>query len=133
MSAMPLNAADVPLNVYMHHLEQGRLAYQYSLEADRAVFPPRLICPFSGSDRFEWRVSQGLGTVYSLTWIAPKERAPYCVALIDVDEGFRMMSRILPSGLNEPRIGDRVKLKVGRLSGQEEMLPLFEMEGVGHA
>ena len=133
MNAMPMDPADVPLNVYMHHLEHGRLAYQYSPAAGRAVFPPRLVCPFTGSDRFEWRISRGFGTVYSLTRIAPKELAPYCVALVDLDEGFRMMSRILPSGPREPRIGDRVRVKVGRLSDQGEMLPLFELEDAGHA
>jgi hypothetical protein len=33
-------------------------------EANRAVFYPR-VCPFTGSDRLEWRVSVGLGTVYA--------------------------------------------------------------------
>src|SRR5438270_6785063 len=53
--------------LYQAHLEAGELAYQWSPEANRAVFYPRVICPFSGSDRLEWRVSAGLGTVYATT------------------------------------------------------------------
>ena len=78
-----------PLALYQAHLEAGELAYQWSPEANRAVFYPRVICPFTGSDRLEWRVSAGLGTVYATTVTHPREGAPYNVALIDCDEGFR--------------------------------------------
>ena len=50
---------------------QGELAYQWSPEANRAVFYPRVVCPYSGSDRLEWRVSTGLGTVYATTVTYP--------------------------------------------------------------
>ncbi len=127
---MPLDASEVPLNVYQGHLHQGRLAYQYSLAANRPVFPPRLVCPFSGGgiDQLEWRISQGLGTVYSSTVLSPKEGTPYCVALIDLDEGFRMMSQIRHDAQREPRIGDRVRVRMGKLSEAGETLPLFDRE-----
>ena len=50
-----------PLAVYQAHLDKGELAYQWSPEANRAIFYPRVLCPFSGSDRLEWRVSAGFG------------------------------------------------------------------------
>ena len=58
------------------------------------MFYPRVLCPFTGSDKLEWRVSKGLGTVYATTVVHPGEGAPYNVALIDCDEGFRLMSRV---------------------------------------
>src|SRR5207253_8430621 len=73
---------------------KGELAYQWSPEASRAVFYPRVICPFSGSDRLEWRVSAGLGTVYATTVTHPREGSPYNVALIDCDEGDRKSTRL---------------------------------------
>jgi hypothetical protein len=42
-----------PLAVYQSHLDKGELAYQWSPEASRAVFYPRLVCPFSGSTDLE--------------------------------------------------------------------------------
>ncbi|HKM69257.1 MAG TPA: hypothetical protein VJX94_04120, partial [Stellaceae bacterium] len=63
--------AESPLATYQAHLEKGELAYQWSPEAQRAVFYPRVICPFTGSDRLEWRVSAGLGTVYATTVVHP--------------------------------------------------------------
>ena len=37
--------AESPLAVYQAHLEKGELAYQWSPEAQKAVFYPRDICP----------------------------------------------------------------------------------------
>src|SRR5262249_27072158 len=61
---MPSNQG-APLKTYLDHLARGELAYQFSPEAGRAVFYPRMFCPFTGSDRLEWRISKGLGTVYA--------------------------------------------------------------------
>ena len=107
-----------PLAVYQAHLEKGELAYQWSPEARKAVFYPRVICPFTGSDRLEWRVSAGLGTVYATTVVHPaREGAPYNVALIDCDEGFRLMSRVEDLPPEAVRIGMRVKFRVHRPAG----------------
>lgn len=114
-----------PLAVYQAHLERGELAYQWSPEASRAVFYPRVICPFSGSDRLEWRVSTGLGTVYATTVTHPREGAPYNVALIDCDEGFRLMSRIEEIAPEAVRIGMRVRFRVHRPEGNEPSYPVF--------
>jgi len=119
-----------PLAVYQQHLDRGELAYQFSPEADRAVFYPRVICPFTGSGRLEWRVSAGLGTVYATTVTHPREGAPYNVALIDVDEGFRLMSRVEDIAPEAVRIGMRVKFRVHRpqpdqRGGDEPAYPVF--------
>ena len=61
-----------PNKVYLEHLERGELAYQFSPEAGKAVFYPRVLCPFTGSSKLEWRVSKGLGTVYATTVVHPR-------------------------------------------------------------
>src|SRR5262249_16256057 len=38
-----------PLSTYLEHLERGELAYQFSVDAGRPVFFPRVLCPFTGS------------------------------------------------------------------------------------
>ena len=114
-----------PLAVYQAHLEKGELAYQWSPEANRAVFYPRVICPFTGNDRLEWRVSAGLGTVYATTVTHPREGAPYNVALIDCDEGFRLMSRVEDIAPEAVKIGMRVKFRVHRPGGDEPPYPVF--------
>jgi hypothetical protein len=114
-----------PLALYQAHLEAGELAYQWSPAANRAVFYPRVVCPFSGSDRLEWRVSSGLGTVYATTVTHPREGAPYNVALIDCDEGFRLMSRVEEIAPDGARIGMRVRLRIHRPGGGEPPYPVF--------
>jgi len=117
--------AQSPLAIYQQHLEKDELAYQWSAQANRAVFYPRMICPFTGSDRLEWRVSAGLGTVYATTVTYPREGDPYNVALIDMDEGFRLMSRVEGIAPIAVKIGMRVKFRVHRPGGGELPYPVF--------
>ena len=117
-----------PLSTYLAHLERGQLAYQFSPQAGRAVFYPRLICPFTGSDQLEWRVSKGLGTVYSTTVVHPPDGAPYNVALIDCDEGFRLMSRVEGVAPEQVRIGMRVHFRTHRPGGEAAPVPVFYAE-----
>jgi uncharacterized OB-fold protein len=119
------NAPTSPLTAYLEHLEKGELAYQFSPEANAAVFYPRVICPFTGSDRLEWRVSKGMGTVHATTVVYPQQGAPYNVALIDIDEGFRMMSRVEDIPPLDVRIGMRVKFRVHHAEGDEPPYPVF--------
>jgi uncharacterized OB-fold protein len=116
-----------PLSTYLAHLERGQLAYQFSPQAGRAVFYPRLLCPFTGSDQLEWRVSKGFGTVYSTTVVNPHEGAPYNVALIDCDEGFRLMSRVEGIAPEAVRIGMRVQFRAHRPAGEEAPMPIFHV------
>ena len=117
--------APSPLTSYLAHLERDQLAYQWSPQAGRAVFYPRVLCPFSGSDQLEWRVSKGLGTVYSTTVVHLQEGAPYNVALIDCDEGFRLMSRVEGVAPDEVRIGMRVRFRAHRPGGEASPIPVF--------
>jgi uncharacterized OB-fold protein len=114
-----------PLAIYQAHLDRGELAYQWSPKANRAVFFPRVICPFTGSDDLEWRVSAGLGTVYATTVTHPREGAPYNVALIDCDEGFRLMSRVEGVTPETVAIGMRVRFRVHKPAGDEPAYPVF--------
>jgi uncharacterized OB-fold protein len=114
-----------PFRVYLDHLERGELAYQFSLAAGRPVFFPRVLCPFTGSDQLEWRVSAGIGSVYATTVVHPPEGAPYNVALIDCDEGFRMMSRVEEVAPDKVRIGMRVRFRLHRPGGDEPPYPVF--------
>jgi uncharacterized protein len=94
----------------------GRLDFQWDPVAERAVFYPRLVSPFSGTAALEWRTSAGLGTVYSTTTLHARDAEPRSLALIDLDEGFRMMSRIVGP---PAAIGARVRVRF------EGDLPVF--------
>src|SRR5215212_5005689 len=108
-----------PLAIYQAHLDRGELACQWSPEAGRAVFYPRVLCPFTGSTALEWRVASGLGTVYATTVTHPAQGEPYNVALIDCDEGFRLMSRVEDIDPMQVRIGMRVRFRIHNPSGDK--------------
>jgi len=100
-----------PLGTFIEHLKAGEFAYQYSAADEQAVFYPRVVAPVSGNDQLEWRISKGLGTVYSTTWIPVRDGKPYNVALIDMDEGMRLMSRVEDIDPAQVVIGMRVKFR----------------------
>ncbi len=114
-----------PLAAYIAFLERGELGYQFSPSANMAVFYPRVIAPRTGEADLEWRVSKGLGTVYATTVVHQQKGDPYNVALIDVDEGFRMMSRVEDIAAREVRIGMRVKFRVHPAKDDEPPYPVF--------
>jgi uncharacterized protein len=121
---MPSVAAS-PLATYIEHLKRGELGYQFSSSLQQAVFYPRIIAPKNGADDLEWRVSKGLGTVHATTVVHPQQGEPYNVCLVDVDEGFRMMSRVEDVAPRDVKIGMRVQFRVHTPSGDEDPYPVF--------
>jgi len=53
------NAKQSPLGTYNDYLRQGKLAYQVDPANNKPIFYPRLVCPETGSENLEWRISQG--------------------------------------------------------------------------
>jgi uncharacterized protein len=88
---------------------EGKLAFQVDPDGT-AVWPPRLAAPGTGAP-LEWRISAGRGEVYSTTVARPRGAEPRNLALVTLDEGFRMMSRVVDAAPEEVRIGDRVEVR----------------------
>lgn len=128
----PLAGAGSPLARYLAHLRRGELAYQVDADG-RAVFYPRLTAPMGCRGELRWAISAGLGTVHATTAIAPKGEPSYNVALIDMDEGFRLMSRVESMPPEEVRIGLRVRLRVLPRQGEDDPLPVFDPLPAGTA
>ena len=76
--------------------------------------PPRPMCPHCHSLRREVARLSGRGAVYS--WIVPRHPAPIgfaeapVVALIQLDEGLRLVSNVIGVPVAEMRNGLRVKV-----------------------
>ena len=113
-----------PLGTYLEHLKKGELAYQVS-EDGKAIFFPRAVAPGTGSTTLDWKISKGLGTVYSTTVVYYKGEAPLNVALVDLDEGFRMMSRVEDIDATAVKIGMRVKFRVSPGDEKQPPYPVF--------
>jgi uncharacterized protein len=98
---------------YQAFLQEGRFMIQRGKASGRHHFYPRAIEPGTGNDDLEWVPASGLGTVYSTTVVRSKPPAPsYNVALIDLAEGPRMMSRVEGLAPEEVRIGMAVRARI---------------------
>jgi uncharacterized protein len=104
-----MNAEPSPAARLAEFHARGELGYQVGPDG-APVWPPRMAEPGTGAP-LEWRVSAGRGEVYATTVARPRGAEPYNVALIALDEGFRMMSRVVDRAPEEVRIGDRVAVR----------------------
>lgn len=111
LAAPTVNADSKP---YWDAAREGRLVLPHCRTCGHTFFMPRHQCPACWSDDLEWRQASGRGTVHSYSVVrraslaAFAERTPYVLALIDLEEGPRMMSNILGADALETRIGDAV-------------------------
>lgn len=82
---------------------------QRSRSTGRHVFYPRIAVPGTGETDLEWVPASGGGIVYAITVNCSRDGS-YNVALIDLDEGPRMMSRI--ETVETVPIGTRVRAQI---------------------
>lgn len=107
-----------PQAYYESRLAEGQLEIQRCEECRSHVFYPRTSCPFCGCSSLSWTRPSGFGTVYSTTTVQLNPAKPYDVSLIDLDEGVRMMGRVIDVPAGSVAIGQRVKVKVDIKDGK---------------
>lgn len=118
-------AARGPQEQYFSELAEGRFRIQRCAGCGEHQFFPRVLCTHCGATDLEWTDPAGTGTVYSFSIVRrkPELGGDYNVALIDLDEGVRMMSRVDGVALERLRIGMPVKARV--LRGESHALVVF--------
>jgi uncharacterized OB-fold protein len=122
-----------PEQIFLSHLAQGRFMLQRSRTSGKFFFHPRVAEPVTGSTDCEWVQASGLGTVYATTVTRPRAPAtPYNVALIDLQEGPRMMSRVEGIAPEEIRIGMAVRARIER-HGDAHVVVFDALKEGGHA
>lgn len=119
-----------PWATYVEGIEAGELRYQRCAACSRAVFYPRMVCNWCGSTDISFQVSQGAGTVYSATAINDRKAGAYCVVLVDLDEGFRMMSSVVDVEPDAVRIDDRVRVTFDERDGEKRAVFIPAKEGL---
>jgi uncharacterized OB-fold protein len=95
---------------------QGRLLLQRCGNCAHVQHYPRPMCVVCWSESITWIESAGLGSIWTFTvahvpahpaWLP---EVPYVVALVELDEGPRMLTNILGADHASVRVGDRVRL-----------------------
>ena len=103
-----------PEQVFKDYLAQGLFMIQRSRSTGTYVFYPRLSVPGTGETDLEWVPASGRGAVYSIT-VNRKKEGSHNVALIDLEEGVRMMSTVI--GVETLPIGTAVIARIAELNG----------------
>jgi uncharacterized OB-fold protein len=111
--ALPL--VDIDNKPFYDGCARGELWLQRCADTGRFQFYPRPCSIFTGG-AVGWVRASGLGVIHTFTIIRRnypepcfEALVPYVVAIIDLDEGVRMMSNVTGCALEDVRIGMRVE------------------------
>ena len=98
VSRAPLPQPTPESKPFFDALKERRLLIQRCQECGHAYYYPRPFCPACLSGRVEWVQASGRGKLYSFVInqrAAPGFLAPYIIAVVELDEGPRMMTNLV--------------------------------------
>jgi uncharacterized OB-fold protein len=81
--------------------KQGKLLIQVCNDCKSKIFYPRKFCPECWSGNLDWIEASGKATILTFStaysMVEPKfmDELPYTIAYVDLEEGIRMMTRIV--------------------------------------
>ncbi|MCY3786284.1 MAG: Zn-ribbon domain-containing OB-fold protein [bacterium] len=121
-------------------VDRGELLRPVCGRCGRSFFCPQVVCPHCAGAQWSYEPSAGLGVVYSFTVVhrppEPAFEAPYVLAIVDVAEGWSLLTWIVDCPADEVRIGMQVQVRF--VPGPDRaLLPAFaprpESAGAGEA
>ncbi|GHO96035.1 hypothetical protein KSF_060830 [Reticulibacter mediterranei] len=128
---LPQFVIDSDSRPYWEGLALGELRIQRCDACSHHVFYPRAICPHCSSERLSWITATGKGTIYSYT-VAHQafgpfaDEVPFVVAIVELEEGVRMMTRIVDAPPERVHIGATVHVTFAAIN-EEITLPYFQL------
>ncbi len=118
---------------YWQGAAAGKLLLQKCKDCGKLQFFPRIVCVDCFSGNLEWIPASGGGKVHSFSWVrvprnpAFKEDVPICYINVILDEGVIMESRLVGTGIENVKLGDKVKVAFQETANPEIKLPVFEL------
>lgn len=105
------------------------LVLQWCKPCGTVIWYPRPVCPTCLGEDLEWRPASGTGEVHTFSVMHkqanPFMQPPYTVALVQLDEGARLMTNIVNCEPDDVSVGMQVQVHWEELSDGRH-LPLFE-------
>ena len=115
---------------------EGVLRVQRCDDCGGFVFVPSLVCGSCQGMKLSWVESCGRGTLYSYTTVhrpqQPQFEVPYVVAIVELEEGWHMLSNLIDVPIDEVAIGMPLEVVFERKS-DEIVLPYFRPRAGGDA
>lgn len=115
-------------------LHEGELRLKHCKSCNAYQYPPETFCYECGSTDMEWQVASGRGTVYSFITVHQRFHAafadnrPYNVAIIQLEEGPRLVSNVVGIPPHDVQVGMSVKAAPHALTEEQSVL-YFEQNG----
>jgi hypothetical protein len=112
---------------YWDALKDGKLLIKVCHSCGKHHSYPRPFCPHCWSDEVEWVEAGGGGTLYTHSMVYRNDlppfgpQVPYLAAVVDLDEGPRVMTRIVDYGDTPIEIGMRLQMKTEVLTDDISM------------
>jgi uncharacterized OB-fold protein len=124
----PIGPASGP---FWEATRRGQLVLPWCIDCGRPFFYPRDVCPRCLGSAIEWRPASGAGVVYSFSIeqrpppIGFSMGKPFVMALVDLEEGVRLMTNVVGCPPEAVEVGMPVSVTWEALSDGRQ-LPLFE-------
>ena len=107
---------------------EGVLKVQQCGQCKTYIFIPQPRCTNCQSSELAWVESSGRGVVYSFSIVQraprPQFELPYAVAIIELEEGWHMLSNVLECPMDEVKVDLPVEVKFRKMT-EEITLPYF--------
>jgi uncharacterized OB-fold protein len=132
----PLPLPDADTEPFWAGTRDQKLLIQHCARCERAQFYPRYFCTECAGD-VEWVEASGRGTVYTYSIVRQNltppfdTLVPYVLAMIDLDEGARMMGNVTGIDVDDVRIGMPVEVYFARET-DEVWLPMWRTAAREH-
>jgi uncharacterized protein len=125
---IPLPVPTVTSQPFWDGCARHELLYQRCVSCSRPIFIPAEVCRWCGSGELEWQQSAGEGSIYSWTvaWRpqGPSFQTPYVAIIVDMDEGYQMLSNLIGCEPDDAHAGMRVTVDFHPVGGKIT-LPYF--------
>jgi hypothetical protein len=119
---------------YWEGCKAGKLLLPRCRSCGELFFYPKHFCPACLSGDLEWVEASGKGIIHTFTVIsrAPSSAyeadVPYVIAIIDLQEGLRMLSNVIGIPPDQVRVGMPVEVVFEQVT-EEVTLPKFRPLG----
>jgi uncharacterized protein len=108
--------ADVFTTPWWDACRDHRLLVRACASCGRLHFPPRPACPHCWSDMVDWQQVSGRGVLYTYSVVRENDLAPfganlpYVPAIVELDEGPRLMTTVVESPSTSLVVGAAVEV-----------------------
>ena len=119
---------------YWDGCARHELLFQRCGTCGMATHTPAYMCAHCASQDLSWVHSGGLGEIYSWTTVwrpqAPTFQVPYVAIIVEMDEGWQILSNLIGCEPDAVEIGTRVEVVFREMQGGFT-LPYFRPAPVG--